>query len=81
MDKLNLEQITGKSEEQRTAEALALLRQRNPALADSLEKGLEKVREKKEHEKKSVGEITITPAMRAGAKVNEEFHKHRLQGE
>lgn len=70
METVNLKHTTGQSQEERDAEAIARIRKTNPALADTLEKHLGKP-----------DEILITQEMRAGARANEVFHKHRLQGE
>lgn len=72
MEHFNLWKTTGQSEEERNAEIIAKLEQTNPSLAGALKKGFAKVKQEK---------IVITPAMRAGAKENEAFHEHRLQGE
>lgn len=76
--KLNLEeQVTGTNEEDRITKDLEKMKESNPDLARRLTNLIANKREAENTDES----IVITDAMREGARTNEAFHKHRLQGE
>lgn len=76
MKELNLERVTGKSEEQQILEDVAKIGETNPEMKEKLSQLLAMAKKKKLTE-----EFVITPAMRAGAKGNKMYHDPRQQGE